>query len=170
MKISAALKKHDSAADKWISVMSESSALLGGIFSIVHPDLYQAGIDAMIALNNNPDLVSDSMRLQSILATWSAPFHAVSIISNRVTPPHHDVKSAKQWMDLLVALGKYRKGIFSIPTVGYKLRYNPGTVVCLNGRLLRHEADVVGDRACIAYYMREKVHKRLAMKDIGWAV
>lgn len=71
-------------------------------------------------------------------------------------------------MDLLVALGKYQEGIMTLPGLGVKLLYNPGTVVGISGRVLQHGVECDGERACLAYYMRDKVHERLGVRAPSW--
>ena len=125
----------------------------------------------MIALRrlwNNPDLVDRPLLLKEVLSLWSVPFSGVSIISNRSTPLHRDCNSRKEWMDLLVALGKYQRGIMTLPGLGVELLYSPGTVVGIAGRVLQHGVECDGERACLAYYMRDKVHERLGVRAPSW--
>jgi hypothetical protein len=157
-------------ASRWLSLMVESSALIGGILSLVHPDLYEAGKQAMLHLDQHPNMADRPERLKQLLQVWSAPFHGLSVISNRRTPVHRDSNGGKAWMDILVALGGYQDGALDLPGVGIRLHYAPGTVVAIAGRVISHEANCEGDRACIAYYMREKVQARLGLAQPGWFV
>jgi len=43
--------------------MVESSALIGGILSIVHPKLYEAGKEAIVYLDEHPDMADRPERL-----------------------------------------------------------------------------------------------------------
>jgi len=45
-------------ASHQLAVMMESSALIGGILSIVQPELYEAGRDALLLLYQNPKVVT----------------------------------------------------------------------------------------------------------------
>jgi hypothetical protein len=148
--------------------MVESSALIGGILSIVHPKLYEAGKEAIVYLDEHPDMADRPERLRQLLQLWSAPFHGLSVISNRVTPVHRDSNGGKKWMDILVALGDYTEGFLELPGVGIRFEYLPGTVVAISGRVIAHSAECDGDRACIAYYMREKVQARLGLSQPDW--
>jgi len=95
---------------------------------------------------------------------WSTPFNGVSVISNRSTPLHRDCNSRKEWMDMLVALGMYNLGNLTVPGVGIEFVYNPGTVVGILGKVLQHGAECDGERACLAFYMRDKVQERLGLR------
>lgn len=49
------------------------------------------------------------------------------------------------------------------------LQYDPRTVVGLLGKVIRHGAgEVRGERMCLAYYMRDKVHERLGFPPGRW--
>lgn len=162
--------KPDGAAARWLSRMVESSALIGGILSIVHPELYEAGKAAIVHLDQHPQTADRPRRLQELLQMWSAPFHGLSVISNRKTPVHRDTNGGRPWMDILVALGNYVEGSLGLPGLGIQLHYCPGTVVAIAGRVIAHYAECDGDRACIAYYMREKVQARLGLSQPDWFI
>ncbi|KDR66959.1 hypothetical protein GALMADRAFT_80357, partial [Galerina marginata CBS 339.88] len=168
LRVSKALVKKDGPANQWLERMTVSSALIGGILSIVQPDLYEAGRNAFLYLNDNPDEVDLPERLREVLQIWTAPFHGVSVISNRITPVHRDSNSGVEWMDILVALGTYQRGTLELGGLGVSFQYDPGTVVAIAGRVIAHAAKCNGDRACIAYYMREKVHRRLGLVHPRW--
>lgn len=148
--------------------MMEHSALLGATLSITNPVQYEAGVKSLEHLYSNPQLVETPERLLHILTLWSAPFHGISVISNRVTPLHRDVNGIKEWLDMLVALGTYREGWLEIGGLGVKCQYRPGTTVFLAGGVMTHSANCDGDRACIAFYMRRKVHERLQLPAAQW--
>ncbi|KIM35995.1 hypothetical protein M413DRAFT_78802, partial [Hebeloma cylindrosporum] len=168
LKVSQPLVPQDGPASRWLAATMESSALIGGILSIVHPELYRTGRDLILQLDQNPDVVDRPIRLRQVLRLWTAPFQGLSVISNRVTPVHRDTNGAKESMDILVALGRYQQGTLKLPGIGLELRYDPGTVAVLAGRILAHSAECDGERACVAYYMREKVQQCLGMSCPGW--
>lgn len=123
---------------------------------------------AIRRLWSSSDIVDTPLLLKEVLALWSIPFSGLTVISNRSTPLHRDCNGRKEWMDLLVALGKYQEGIMTLPGLGVKLLYNPGTVVGISGRVLQHGVECDGERACLAYYMRDKVHERLGVRAPSW--
>ena len=162
MCVSAALWAPAGAA--FLGAASESTTILAGVLSIIQPDLYNVGMAGLSRLWADPSLVPTPVVLREVLTLWSTPFNGVSVISNRSTPLHRDCNSRKEWMDLLVALGMYNQGNLTVPGVGMEFVYNPGTVVGILGRVLQHGAECDGERACLAFYMRDKVHERLGLR------
>lgn len=149
--------------------MITSSALIGALLKIIHPELYAAGKRCCQKLYENPAQVTKADLLHEVLTFWSAPFTALSVIANRKSPFHRDNGARHGWPDLLVALGQYENGRFELPGLGLRLRYQPGTVIGLTGRVLQHGATCNGDRACISYYMKEAVVGALGEDNVGWA-
>jgi len=145
-----------------------ASALVGGILSVVHPELYSAGIECLRVLNNDPGSVHKGKALAAVLKVWSSPFTAITTISNRETPYHRDNGSAHSWLDILVALGEYENGRIEFPGLGMRLKYDPGTVVAFTGRVLQHGASCPGDRACIVYHMKLNVVEKLGATLPSW--
>lgn len=168
LKVSASLKSPQGAGASWTLEMMEPSAIIGGILSIIQPALYTAGIDALAAVGADPTTVNLPERFKELMDIWSSPYSAITAMSNRITPTHRDPKSGKAWMDMLIALGTYQKGHFEFTNLNIRLNYYPGTVVALAGRVLSHRAQCYGDRACIAYYMREKIHRFLEIPPVDW--
>ena len=151
----------------WVEKQMRVSALIGGILSIVHPELYSVGITCLQAMEAS-DSIAKRDRLPEVLRIWSSPFTAITTISNRDTPYHRDTRSAHPWFDILMALGTYRNGRIECPGLGMRFKYDPGTVVALAGRILQHGASCPGDRACIAYHMRENVFEELGIAKVPW--
>lgn len=56
-----------------------------------------------------------------------------------------------------------------LPGLGIRLVYDPRAVVGILGKVLSHGVgEVDGERACLAYYMRDGVHERLGMPPGSW--
>jgi hypothetical protein len=153
---------------RWLETSKDAFLLVGGILSIIQPELYDLGIQALSRLLANPSLCKEPEELAQILQLWYSPFSAVSVISNRSTPLHRDTGGRAQWVDFLVALGYYQQGQFEVPGLGLTLKYGPGTAVAFSGKIFRHGAKCVGDRACVAFYMRDNVLERLALPVGQW--
>jgi hypothetical protein len=145
-----------------------TSAIVGGILSIIHPELYLAGIRSLKVLNAEAGSIFKGEGLSAVLKIWSSPFTAITAISNRDTPYHRDNGSAHEWFDILVALGDYQNGRIELPGLGMRFKYDAGTVVALTGRVLQHGANCPGDRACIVYHMKENVLEELGIEKPSW--
>lgn len=154
---------------QWLQDMEESSALIGATMSLIHPELYKAGRQAILTLCDSPEIVKEGKEILEVLPLWSSPFSGYSVISNRCTPLHRDNQSRKQWYDLLVTAGEYQDAQLSLPGIGTTFAYDSGTVVGLSGRVLQHGVSKhSGNRLCLAHYMRDKVHERLGIPAPGW--
>lgn len=148
--------------------MQESSALVGAAMSVIHPELFDMGVEAIRRLNAT-GVVQKADTLPNILQHWSAPFSGLSLMNNRMTPAHRDNGGGYHWMDLLITVGRYRRGLLELPGLGIRVLYNAGTAVAVSGRVVRHAASAEGERLCIAYYMRENVVNKLGLGDPNWA-
>lgn len=126
------------------------------------------GAQALQALEADPQMCDNPGRLFEVLAFWHVPFSGISVVSNRVTPLHCDTGGRAEWMDILLALGEYDNGRFSVPAFGYTFKYNPGTIVALSSKIFRHGATCEGNRAAIAFYMRDNVLNRLGLPSGTW--
>lgn len=166
MKPSADIKK-DGARD-FLSSNKNTHLLIGSILSVIQPQLYIAGMTAFKALMESKGLVSEEEALLSALDVWGNPFSALSVVSNRETPLHRDIFGRPEWMDLLIALGSYKHGRLELPGLGLRFKYNNRTALAFSGRLLLHAAVCDGDRACIAYYMRDNVMNTLSIPIPLW--
>ena len=85
----------------------ESLVLIGAIMSIVQPELYHTGHQALEKLFNEPGLVGKHIELLDALEAWWIPFSAMTVVSNRETPLHRDMGGRVDWSDMLIALGQY---------------------------------------------------------------
>ncbi|TEB10134.1 hypothetical protein FA13DRAFT_1597944, partial [Coprinellus micaceus] len=131
---------------QFLSDTQELSALLGGILSIIHPELYHQGMKMTF---RNPDLIIDT------LWVWGSPFTAMSLISNRHTPLHRDLLGALNSFDVVMSWGEYDNGRFDIPATGMTFRYDSGTAIFLDTRTFKHGASaVVGERFCFVLFFR----------------
>jgi hypothetical protein len=168
LKVSPHLKSRTGPAASWLQQTKDFTALVGGILSIIQLDLYKLGYQALRDLANNPNSTDSPVELLCALRSWYSPFSALSVISNHITPLHRDLQGRPEWFDMLIALGEYDHGRLSLPGLGLVLRYNPGTIAAFSGKILQHGATCPGNRACIAYYMRDTVLERLKEPHISW--
>jgi Oxygenase domain of the 2OGFeDO superfamily len=153
----------------WLESIKELSALIGGILSIIHPDLYKAGIEAFDQLAHDHSKVQEHDEYLQLLQYWTTPFSGMSIISNRETPIHQDVQTRDSWYDVLLTVGDYSNGRVELPTFGVRLQYDPGTIVALSGKVVPHGVPKCdGNRVCLAYFMRKNVHERAGVHAASW--
>ena len=169
LEVSAQMKR-GAVGPNWSLEMHESSALIGAILSIIHPQLYEQGMEALCRLETENGFVDDEEELYMALKHWTPPFSALSVITNRSTPVHHDTKGRNEWIDVLVPLEeKDSTGIMTFPGLGISIRYNPSTIVGVAGKVVSHGAAFEGgERGCISYYMCNKVHERLGVPAGTW--
>ena len=142
--------------------MRQSSVLLSAIIRVIHPNLFDMGMQGM-------RLMGSDANLEDVVKLWYSIFNGAQVISNRETPVHRDNNSRSEWYDLLTTVGPYQEAILELPGVGLRFQYHSGTVVGLCGRVLSHGvSDADGERICLAYYMRENVQARLGTEFADW--
>jgi hypothetical protein len=153
----------ESGVGDWLINIAETEEDVDIIFALIARDLYKMGKLCIAQLkethqdHRNVDL-------------WPSAFGGLGIISNRTTPDHRDVGGCYPWYDILVAAGNYNEAFLDIKDLGTRLTYNPGTVVAICGKLLRHGVKdwAGGERLCYAHYLRGNVAHRLHMDIPHW--
>ena len=72
-------------------------------------------------------------------------------------------------MDMLLTYGPYHGARMELRSLGVRLSYEPGTIVAICGKVVPHAvSDCTGERAGIAYYMRDNVHTCLNIPAGTW--
>lgn len=139
----------------------EVAALMGGILSVVHPALFQRGMDVWKTLYADPWGLRNGDRVRDLLDLWATPFTAMSVIANRETPHHRDLNGGLNFFDAILSFGTYEDGRFELPEIGRRFRYDRGTAIFLESRSLQHGASaVVGERCCIVLFFRPLMLRR----------
>ena len=83
-------------------------------------------------------------------------FHGRSVIYNRSTQRHRDIRDKKLAWTPVLTLGLYTEGWFHI--AGYKIKYPPGTLALARGAALPHSAESTGgQRVCIAHFTHDNI-------------
>lgn len=142
------------------------NTLLAAIYSIIQPDMFESGFEGFEKLAEQGQLNESIIKA---LDSWATPFTGLSVIMNRETITHRDVKAYRESFDLLLTIGRYTGGRLHLPGLGFSLIYDPGTVVALAGNVLQHGVcPVTGDRACLAHFWHHKVGERLGVMQPGW--
>lgn len=123
--------------------------------------MYVTGRESLVQLGNWADEVGDRDMLD-VLPLWPSAYTVASVMVNRLCPIHVDTQGRPHWLDLLVSVGDHEELDMVLPTLGLRLRYNPGTVVVMSGQLIPHGVGgVSGDRGVISFYMRDNVHDHM---------
>lgn len=88
-----------------------------------------------------------------------------AIIFNRQTERHPDEDDPLPAWAGLVILGSFTEGFLSIPVLNLRVRYIPGDVVWIRGRILEHEvtAWVGGQRVCIAHFTHTSFFREMGI-------
>jgi len=143
-----------------------TNSLLAAIYSIIQPDLFESGTTIFEDIAEHAEL---NKTISKALQVWATPFTGLSVILNRETITHRDVKGYRESFDLLLTIGDYTGGRLHLPGLGFSLIYDPGTVVALAGNVLQHGVcPVAGDQACLAHFWHKKVGERLGVKQPKW--
>ncbi|KAI9571887.1 hypothetical protein HD554DRAFT_2168656 [Boletus coccyginus] len=143
--------------------------------SIMHPEMYDVGREAMIKLWEAASGVKggfatsggskvESANILKALCLWPSVYSSLSVVANRSSAYHLDQMGKWQWFDQLLTVGNYGALDLAFPTLLLNLHYPPGTVVVFSGKLLVHGASKADrDHGCIAWYMQDKVHKAMGV-------
>ncbi|KAI0926586.1 hypothetical protein AcV7_005481 [Taiwanofungus camphoratus] len=110
-EVCSVLKKPDSVSRIWLQRMRETSALIGGILSIIHPELYRSGMASLRGMQWLPGV-------DEVLKEWHSPFNAMSFIANRESLSHRDWKAMACWYDILVTIGNSQDLTLDLEGVG----------------------------------------------------
>ncbi|EIW75449.1 hypothetical protein CONPUDRAFT_65902 [Coniophora puteana RWD-64-598 SS2] len=162
-KASANWQKNKTALSSWVAASRDVFALISAILSIVHPEQYRQGILCMKAMAQKPGV-------GPFASLWASAFNAATIIANRETLFHWDRRGRHWWFDILATCGKYTDGQFSLPATGIDFHYRPGTVVPFCGNVLCHAVPhCIGERICLAFYMRDVLHRIAKTGDGSWS-
>jgi len=157
---------------EWLKEITLVEQLLDKLFSLISPDLHQAASQALDKVTWDANLPLGSncwpqSKMVKMAQTWPTAATGVSVIANRASVCHTDNKGQKDWYDILLTAGRYEECWFCLPDLDLRLEYLPGTVVALNGRILKHK--VVkwegGDRVCYAHWFRRAVIRNLLTEE-----
>ncbi|EDR01065.1 uncharacterized protein LACBIDRAFT_312551 [Laccaria bicolor S238N-H82] len=150
----------------YLETLSFINAVISAIYSIIQPDLCESGFAVF------DQLAEDGQQDEATsmaLGVWGTPFTGLSVIINRETITHRDVKGYRESFDMLLTIGRYDQGQFYMSGLGFSLLYDPRTLVGLAGNVLPHGVcPVVSERACLAHFWHKKVGERLGVMPPQW--
>ena len=101
-----------------------AGALISGILRITHPDQYRMGYQTLRHLAEIPQVASTLRR-------WPTVFHAITLICNRSSLLHRELKGNLSFFDLLVSVGDYRYAPLQLGPVGLQLPNTAGSIAVL---------------------------------------
>ncbi|KIN94820.1 hypothetical protein M404DRAFT_167285, partial [Pisolithus tinctorius Marx 270] len=152
-------KSRSKEVREWLQCTAGLHAVLSGALRLIHPNMYLHGWEAIARLRSKAVAWQDQ-DMEAVLPIWNSVYSSMSVMVNCTSPPHKDTNGRKVWLDTLLTIGNYPRLDFLVLELRIRLQYNPGTVIALVGSALVHQVDGIdGDRACLAYYMRENVHQ-----------
>jgi hypothetical protein len=91
---------------------------------------------------------------------WQSVYTGTQIISNHITPPHHDSKGRPEWFDILASYcGGGSTPHLLVQDLGLNLEYSSGTIIGLCGTIFEHAVGAWGggDRVHYAHFIWEVV-------------
>ena len=108
--------------------------------------------------------------IAEVARCWPGAMPGISVISNHASICHLDINGHNEWYDILATAGTYKGCWFCLPDLDLQLEYLPGTVVALNGCILRREVvEWDGeDRVCYAHWVRPTLLHALSVNFPSW--
>ncbi|KAL4061700.1 hypothetical protein J3A83DRAFT_4098923 [Scleroderma citrinum] len=153
------------AGRQWLPDICLLAGILSGTLSIMHPPLYDAGLEAMKALRQWSAVADHAM--SDALFQWPTVYTNVSVIANHSAPLHHDPHSHVDWYDLLVSLGEYMDCVLDIPTLGLP-SWHCSSILQQVALAWGWVNAISGNKYSLAYYMRNNVHNWLNVPREDW--
>ncbi|KAF9222208.1 hypothetical protein BS17DRAFT_676383, partial [Gyrodon lividus] len=148
-------RRNNEEARQWLATIFQAQCHLSAAMGIMHLQMYAIGWAALIKIWKDA-----SEEIREVLWVWPSIYSSLSLMVNQCSPFHLDKMGKPQWFDQLLTIGHYNGLDLVLPTLQLRLDCPPGTVVAFSGELLIHGArETDGDRACIAWYMQDKVHQ-----------
>src|ERR1700737_4012614 len=146
-------------ATEFLRITEDLEIVCNAITAAIAPELYESAQLTIQQLKQGEELNS----IWDCVQNWASAYSGMSLIVNRVTPPHRDPGGAFSVYDLLISGGTHTHCSFDVREIGAHFSYLPGTVVGVCGNVLRHGVDSWdgGERICAAHFIRDAVHNRL---------
>ncbi|KAF8124771.1 hypothetical protein EV363DRAFT_1177495 [Boletus edulis] len=144
---------------KWLKEMAGINSIVSATMSIMHPDMHLHAREVMNRMWNEAGDQNDS-DMSDILHLWPSVFNVLSVMVNRCSPLHLDRGGSPQFLDHLLTVGHYENVDMYMPSFKRILSYPPGSMLAFSGQRVIHGVPMTQkDRACFAWYMRERVHQ-----------
>jgi hypothetical protein len=90
------------------------------------------------------------------------------VLLNVHSGDHYDRQDPKRAWAGMVALGYHRGGYLVLPQLGVRIRLEPGDIVFIRGRMLRHFVEdwEGGQRICIPHFTHSSIWRLMNMHDL----
>ena len=105
-----------------ITELMETNAIIGAVFSLLHPDSFNRQLNAHGRIYNKKCGTSDKQRTAEAYDLWTSPFNGIAMLCNRETPFHRDLSGSPLMFDFLSTFGVYEDGRFDIPLLRRSIR------------------------------------------------
>lgn len=158
----------DDSCTEWLRKSSEFEWMVNLLLMWLSPDMHGQAAKSLQASKLNQENLQPGY-LPNVMS-WPSVFSALSVISNRRTKSHLDKGSYDSAYDIVLSGGDYSNCRFEVEDIGAQFRYEPGTLVALLGRALRHKVPrwMGKDRTCYAHYVRDDVLLKHECRRSGW--
>ncbi|TFK59876.1 hypothetical protein BDN72DRAFT_780138, partial [Pluteus cervinus] len=152
---------------QWFSKHLDILAVLCGVIQIIHPEQYSRGLETLLGLISNPQLLSNPEYIIPLLNEWCLPFTGIAILVNRQSEVHRDRDAPLMGFDICTTMGFYLAGWFNLPDLKTSLAYPPGAAVFLLAKTFNHEVPHVdGERAAIILFNKDPIQEALRLPSI----
>jgi len=90
LEVSGSLKNKQTSGhcNDWLEAMRDTSALIGAILSVIHPELYAGGMATLSALGEREEEMKEYDMFMHLMQSWSSVFSGMSVVSCRESPVH----------------------------------------------------------------------------------
>jgi hypothetical protein len=143
-----------SKATKLIEDLSYLSEGVNAAIKEIDPDQYEALLKMRKSAHKVNPFASSLSTIDPLVMEGRA------IMYNRQTPLHPDSQDPFTAWAILVVLGKFDKGGYlSVPRLKLRIRFLPGDMIILRGRILPHEIEAWygGQRVSIAHFTHQSL-------------
>lgn len=146
---------------RWLHGIQAAEYLLNATAALTATDQFRAGLKMV----QNSLMGIHVKKVYPMSQLWTSVFSGITVIANRMTPPHRDRASRPGWYDLLVSCGTDTDCYLDIADLGAKIRYCPGDACLIAGSSLQHAVHSWegGDRLVFAHYSRFLVAERMGV-------
>jgi hypothetical protein len=167
-EISSTLKGEQSLSI--IMAMQRPVLLASTALRVMHPQLYWASVRTQVALGHwSAD--QGLLDMHQLLKHWASFYTGASIMCNRNSLEHRDLKCPPEAFDILTCIGNYHHGVMRLTNFGIDLLYDPGVMMSYLGHLVRHGINVAeGDQIVWAWFLQDTVHNyaQTPHPDYAW--